>query len=185
MASNADDISDNSGAPNAGSGSAGPGQGGASAGADGGSTVERLRTHAAELRSQAASKAAELREQATDQVFAFASQGKDRATEALDGAAKLINDAAAQIEDRLGGAYGGYARQAGDTVSSLATSLRSKEVDQLVEEARGFIKKSPALALGAAAAAGFLVARLVKAGSTTIETAAKAADSASRERGEG
>lgn len=149
-----------------------------------GGTADKLRGQAAELGSQAASKANELREQATDQVFAFASQGKDRATEALDGAAKLINDAAAQLEDRLGGAYGGYARQAGDTVAGLANSLRTKEVDQLVDEARDFIKKSPALALGAAAAAGFLMSRMIKAGGTTIENAAKVVDAAARNRGD-
>ena len=141
-----------------------------------GSVAEKLRSQAADLGSQATSKVVELRGQATDQIFAFAAQGKDRATEALDGAAKLIGDAAGQVEEKLGGSAGAYARQAAETVSGFATTLRSKEIEDLIVDTRGFVKRSPALALGVAAAAGFLVARVIKAGSTTLETTARSID---------
>jgi len=152
---------------------------------DRGGAGEAQQSTAERLRSQAASKVAELRDQTTDRFFAFAAQGKDRASETLDGAAKLIGDAAAQVETHLGGTYGAYARQAADGVAGLATALRTREVDELFEEARGFVKRSPALAIGAAAAAGFLVARLLKAGGTTLEEASQSVSAAARARGEG
>ena len=43
--------------------------------------------------------AANLKSQATDKVHGFASQGKDKATDALDNVAKLVTDAAATVDD--------------------------------------------------------------------------------------
>ncbi len=49
-------------------------------------------------------------------------------------------------------------------MSGFADTLRAKDVDELVAEARDFVKKSPAVAIGAAAAVGFVLARMVKSG---------------------
>ena len=49
-------------------------------------------------------------------------------------------------------------------MANFSQSLQSKQVDELIGEARAFVKKSPAIAIGTAAAIGFVLARLVKAG---------------------
>ena len=49
-------------------------------------------------------------------------------------------------------------------MSSFAEKLNAKEIDEMVEDARGFVRKSPAVAIGAAAVVGFLVSRLIKSG---------------------
>lgn len=118
-------------------------------------------------------EAGTLKRKATDKAHELADQGKAAATEKLDGFSRLIDDAAGQVDDRLGPQYGDYARSAASTVANLAASLRGKEVDDLVADARDFVKKSPVVAIGAAAAIGFVLARLVKAG---LDAADEAAD---------
>jgi ElaB/YqjD/DUF883 family membrane-anchored ribosome-binding protein len=115
-------------------------------------------------------KAAGLREQATDTVRSYALQGKDRATEALDNVVRLVEDAAATVDDKVGPQYGDYVRRAGDTLAGVATTIRDKDVEDLVDDARNVVRTNPALAIGAAAAVGFLVARIVKAGATPSAT---------------
>ena len=115
-------------------------------------------------------KAAGLREQATDTVRSYALQGKDRASEALDNLVRLVEDAAATVDEKVGPQYGDYVRRAGDTLAGVATTIRDKDVDDLVDDARGVVRSNPTLAIGAAAAAGFLLARIVKAGATPTTT---------------
>lgn len=142
-------------------------------------SADTLKEKAGNLKDQATAQAAELRGKANEQVFAFAAQGKDRVTDSLDGVARYVGDIAAQVEEKLGPQYAGYARQAADAVSGVSASLRDKDVAELFDDARGYVRKSPAVAIGAAAAAGFLISRLVKAGSETLEAAAKDIESKS------
>lgn len=118
-------------------------------------------------------EAGTLKRKAADKAHSLADQGKAAATDRLDDFSRLIDDAAGQVDDRLGSQYGDYARSAANSVASLASTLRGKEVDDLVTDARDFVKKSPVIAIGAAAAIGFVLARLVKAG---IDAADEAAD---------
>lgn len=102
--------------------------------------------------------------QAGDKLRAFADDGKSRATGALDEVAKLIGDAAGTIDEKVGGQFGGYARNASTAVSDFAESLRGRDIDELAAEAREFVRKSPAVAIGGAAAIGFLLARVLRSG---------------------
>jgi len=108
--------------------------------------------------------ASNLSQQAGEKVRTFADDGKTRATGALDDVAKMIEDAAAQVEEKLGGQFGGYTRTAASQVSGFAETLRGKEVDDLIEDARAFVQKSPAIAIGAAAAVGFVLSRVLRSG---------------------
>lgn len=105
-----------------------------------------------------------LKGQAGDRVRQFADDGKTRASDALDELSRVVEDAAVSIEDRLGEDYGGYARKAAEGISSFATTLREREVDELYDDVREFVRRSPAVAIGIAAAVGFTLVRLVKAG---------------------
>jgi ElaB/YqjD/DUF883 family membrane-anchored ribosome-binding protein len=105
--------------------------------------------------------AASFTSQAEAKARDYAAEGKDRAVEALDGVAGLVGDAAAQVSERLGDQYGGYVQQAADAVSGFANTLREKDADEL---ARNVVRSSPAIAIAAAAAVGFLLARVVKSG---------------------
>ncbi|MEZ0242027.1 MAG: hypothetical protein ACAH11_01535 [Sphingomonas sp.] len=132
---------------------------------------------AAEAKKSAADtireEAGKLGSQAADRARAFAGEGKDRATGALDEVAKMLHSAAGDVDERLGADYGRYARSAAEGVSGFAESLRGKEIDDLIGDATAFVKKSPVIAIGAAAAVGFVLARLIKSG---IDAAADLGD---------
>ena len=105
-----------------------------------------------------------LKSQATDKVRDVASQGKDKAAEALDSVTRLVSETADTVDERLGPQYGEYVRRAAGALDGLNDSIRGKEVDELFNDARNLVRKSPAVAIGAAAAIGFLLVRLVKSG---------------------
>jgi ElaB/YqjD/DUF883 family membrane-anchored ribosome-binding protein len=115
-------------------------------------------------------EASKLGTQAADRAREFAGQGKEKATGALDEVAKLFEGAATDVDARLGEEYGKYARSAAQGISNFAESLRGKEVDDLIETATDFVKKSPVIAVGAAAAIGFVMARLIKSGVDAAST---------------
>ncbi|HWH16918.1 MAG TPA: hypothetical protein VNT77_01060 [Allosphingosinicella sp.] len=119
-----------------------------------------------DLKTQLRDGAASLQSQAGDKIRSYAETGKSRATTALDDFSQVVNDAADSIDERLGAEYGEYARRAADAVSGFADTLRSKEVDELFEDGRNLVRKSPGVALGVAAVVGFTLVRLVKAGMT-------------------
>lgn len=126
--------------------------------------VDATKAAAKDAGEKVRAEASKLKGQATDKAREVATDGKEKATGALDEFARLIAEAASTVDERLGEQYGGYARSAADAVSGIAEQLRGKDVDELFEDARGFVKKSPAVAIGTAAAVGFVLARLVKAG---------------------
>ena len=117
-------------------------------------------------------KTAGLRAQAADTARSYAVQGKDKASDVLDNVVKMVGDAAGTIDDKVGAQYGDYVRQASDLLAGFATQLREKDVDDLVEDARSAVRSSPALAIGAAVAVGFAVARVLKAGAGAAAVAA-------------
>ena len=118
----------------------------------------------ADTKAKVADKATELRDQAADKMKVYALQGKDKAVEGLDNVQRLIEDAAETVDSKIGAEYGAYVRQAGASVAAFADQVRGKDVDQLLTDARDLVRQSPALAIGAATAIGFLVARVAKAG---------------------
>lgn len=108
--------------------------------------------------------AAKLGKEAVDRAKTYAEDGKARAGGALDEIVKMINDAASTVDEKLGEQYGQYARTAADKVAGFSEGLKAKELDDLIEDARGFVQKSPAIAIGTAAAIGFVLVRLIQSG---------------------
>jgi ElaB/YqjD/DUF883 family membrane-anchored ribosome-binding protein len=105
-----------------------------------------------------------FKDQAGEKARDAANRGKERAAEAMGGIGKIIRDSAETIDEKVGKQYGDYARTAADAVDGFADKVDAKDVDTLVEDARQFIRKSPAVAIGAAAAIGFILARVIRSG---------------------
>lgn len=124
-----------------------------------GTTADKFRSQFESFKSQASDKARD-----------YAGQGVTKATGALDEAAKFLEDTAKTIEEKVGPQYGRYGFSAAESVSSFADQLRGKDVDELVEDVRSFVRKSPAVAIGAAVGLGFVLARLAKAGAGYEDT---------------
>jgi ElaB/YqjD/DUF883 family membrane-anchored ribosome-binding protein len=119
------------------------------------------------LRDQAQTVVGEARDKAKD----AANQGKGKAAGAMNGLAEIVENIAKTIDEKAGAQYGDYARKAASAVSGAAESLQSKEVEELVDNARDFVRKRPAVAIGAAAAVGFVLTRLIKASSDEDDAA--------------
>lgn len=126
-------------------------------GNDTGSAAERI---VGQVRDQVSN----LRDQASGKAREFAEGGKDRTTELLANLSEIIRDAARSIDDRLGDQYGEYAHKAGDAVAGLASNLKDKSVEDLIDGTRSLVRKSPAVTVGTAALLGFVLVRLVKSG---------------------
>ena len=116
------------------------------------------------LVSQVREQAASLRGQAGDKLRGFADDGKSRATGLLEELAGVIDDAAKSIDARLGEEYGDYAHRASGAVTDLAGRVREKTVDDLVDDTRDLVRKSPGVAIAAAAVVGFALMRVVRTG---------------------
>ena len=140
----------------------GTASGGGDTTGSGGGTREKMK---GQMREQIQS----LKGQATDKAREYADQGKERATTALDNFSEVVQDAARSVDERLGSEYGQYAHRAANAVTQLAEGLRGKSVDDLLEDSRSLIRKSPGVAIGAAALVGFALARVVKAGMPSDE----------------
>ena len=115
--------------------------------------IETLRSESDKLSGQAADKARGL-----------VGQGLERGSEALANVSKLIGDTATGLDERLGEQYGDYARKAATTIEETANRFASKDADELIEDTREFVRKSPGVALAGAAVLGFALVRLVKSG---------------------
>lgn len=125
----------------------------ASTGTTGSSVKEALRTGSDKIKSSA-----------SDKAMGFVTQGIERSSGALTNVSSLIGDTAASLDERLGSQYGDYARSAAQTIERAASRLANKEPEELIEDARGIVRKSPGIALAGAAILGFALVRIVKSG---------------------
>lgn len=147
----------------------------AAPGAFGDDAATKSKASLSDARQQVKDGVTKVQHQAVDKIHALAGDGKAKAGSALDQVAQLLHDAAGQVDEKLGSQYGQYARSAADSVTSLSGAIKDKDVEELLDDARAFVTKSPAVAVGIAAALGFVLARVVQSGVETrspVDTAA-------------
>lgn len=126
--------------------------------------VYREKLAAADLIGEAKALGAEAKARAG----VLAVDGKAKASDALTTLGKVVADNAGLVDGKLGEKYGDYARSAARSIQETAAKLESKDLGELGDEAKSFVRKNPVLALGVAAVAGFLVARAFKGSSETV-----------------
>lgn len=132
-----------------------------------GTSTDSVSDTAAGAKQTLKDEASKLSTKATEKARGLVDEGKARATSALDEFSKMMDDAAGTVDEKLGEQYGQYARSAAQAISGFSDGLRGKEIEDLLADARDFVRKSPAIAIGTAAALGFVLARVVKAGVDT------------------
>jgi len=111
--------------------------------------------------NEAKSRGGEAKDRATE----LAEQGKAGASRAMSTIGKMVDENAPLLDEKVGVKYGDYARQAARSIQGAADRLDEKELGELAEDAKEFVRKSPGLAVGLAAVAGFMLARLFSGGS--------------------
>ncbi|MEO0063297.1 MAG: hypothetical protein RLZZ08_1857 [Pseudomonadota bacterium] len=117
---------------------------------------------AGDYTEQARAKGSDWTAEAKTKATELAYEGKAKASEAISGLSRIVADNAATLDDKLGAKYGDYARTASQSLDEFSTRLEGKSVEELGEDAREMVRKSPAVAVGLAAMAGYLVARLFR-----------------------
>ena len=133
---------------------------GASASSNSGSWTKKLRGGTENFSVQAGTKTREL-----------VGQGLERGSETLANVSRMIGETAGGLDERLGEEFGDYARRAAGSIEEFADRLANKSPDELINDSREFIRKSPGVALAGAAIVGFALARLLKNGLSSSEEA--------------
>ncbi|RYD46953.1 MAG: hypothetical protein EOP60_18280 [Sphingomonadales bacterium] len=144
------------------------------------SAIDEAKAGAAALRAEAAERAGVYRTQAeakskdwATEARAYgedakvkgrdlATQGKGKVSEGLTALGQAVGDSAHVVDEKLGAKYGDYARTASRSLQDAATKLDTKTIDDLAEDGRSFVRKSPGAAVGIAAVFGFMLSRLFR-----------------------
>ncbi len=142
------------------------------------SAVQEAKAGAAALRAEAGERASVYRDQARDKGSdlktdarlygdeakvkgkELATEGKGKLSEGIAALGQMVSDNAHVVDEKVGAKYGDYARSASRSLSDTAARIDSKSVDELAEDGREFVRKSPGLAIGIAAGVGFMLSRL-------------------------
>jgi ElaB/YqjD/DUF883 family membrane-anchored ribosome-binding protein len=146
---------------------------GASAEGDGTASLASTKD---KLVGQVREQVTSLRSQAGTRARSFADDGKAKATSLLDDFSEVIDEAAQAVDRKFGEDYGEYAHRASSAVSGFADRIRAKTVDDLIDDTRDFVRKSPGIAIGIAAVAGFMLVRLIKTGLDDVSGGREAAN---------
>jgi ElaB/YqjD/DUF883 family membrane-anchored ribosome-binding protein len=126
--------------------------------------LTKLKSTAQKAKSTVTNETSSIKDQAGDKLRSAATTTKTKAVEAAGTVSKIVDDAAGKIDENFGAQYGDYARTAAKSIDDFAAKMEAKDVDQIADDARDFVKKRPAIAIGAAAAIGFAIIRLFKSG---------------------
>ena len=120
------------------------------------------KTRAGDYRAQAKTKSGQAGTDAKTKARDLATEGKGKASEALGALGRTVGDTATDIDEKLGVKYGDYARTASRKLQEGGVALDNKSVDELLEDGREAVRKSPAAAVGIAAVVGFFFARMFR-----------------------
>ncbi|QIN83944.1 hypothetical protein GBA63_15790 [Rubrobacter tropicus] len=128
-------------------------------------TAQKAKQQGQQLTRQARQQAGELATRGGEQVKSQLASQKHEASQRLTPIQVALRETAQQLRKQGQAPVAQYADKASDQVERVSGYLRETEVDEMVDEARGFARSRPALFLGGALALGFLGARFLKSSS--------------------
>lgn len=122
------------------------------------STTSTTSTNSSQHSGAAQGLVDRVRETASAQL----STQKDRATDGLGGLARAIRQSTQSLRDNQQETVAQYVEQAADRIDGLSTTLRDRDLTQLVADAEQFARRQPAVFIGASFVLGVLTARFLK-----------------------
>ena len=102
-----------------------------------------------------------VRERASAQLTAQ----KDRATDGLGSVANAVRQSAQPLRQNHQDTIAEYVEKAADQLERFSSRLRERDMGELMDEARQFARRQPALFIAGAFAAGVIGARFLKSSS--------------------
>lgn len=123
---------------------------------------DEARTRAGQYRDDAKARSEDWAVEAKVKGRELADTGKTKASEGLTALSRVIDENASTLDEKLGAKYGDYARNASRSLQENAQRLNDRSIDELADDGREAIRKSPVAAVGIAAVVGFFFARLFR-----------------------
>jgi hypothetical protein len=130
-----------------------------------GEVAQQAKQQGQQLVQQARQQANDLASRGGEQVKSQLANQKHEASQRLTPVQVALRETAQQLRKQGQAPVAQYADKTSDQVERFSGYLRETEVDEMVEEARGFARSRPGLFLGGALALGFLGARFLKSSS--------------------
>ena len=130
-----------------------------------GSRVGQSAEQAKQQTQQARQQAGELANRGSEQVKSQLANQKHEAAQRLTPVQTALRETGQQLRKQGQGPVAEYADKAAGQVERFSGYLRDTEVDEILDEARGFARQRPALFLGSAVALGFFATRFLKSSS--------------------
>src|SRR5690606_5090337 len=90
-------------------------------------------------------------------------QQKQRLCDGITGAAEAARAAAERLEEREDRSIAGYARTAADGLEQVRDYLAAADVNDMLDDVRGFTRRHPEWVLGGLFVAGLAMSRFLKA----------------------
>ena len=118
--------------------------------------------------SGASEKADELLEAARRRGRGLLDRQKSAAGDELHSVADVMRDAAKRFEEREESGVAEYVEKAAEAVERVSSTLRERNLEELLGEAEDTLRRRPAVFLGATAVVGFALGRFLRAGSQRI-----------------
>jgi hypothetical protein len=104
-----------------------------------------------------------------ERASAGLSNQKDRASEGLGTVAQAVRQSTQQLRDQNHETIARYVDQAAEQIERFSSTLRQKDINDIVNDASRLARRQPALFIGSAFAIGLLGARFMKSSRETGE----------------
>ena len=127
--------------------------------------AEQAKQKTGEAADQAKQKAGELTDQAKQQATQQLASQKERASTSLSSISKALHDASGTLRNEDQGAVAGYVDDAARQMEQFADVLQNRSVGELLDEAKRYARREPAIFLGGAMVLGLFGARFLKSSS--------------------
>ncbi len=150
-----------------------PGQTGSSSRS--GEVAGQAKQQGQQIAQQARQQASDLANRGTEQVKSQLANQKHEASQRMVPVHSALRETGQQLRKQGQGSVAEYADKAADQVERFSGYLRETEVDEIMDEARGFARRRPGVFLGGAVALGFLATRFLKSTSQEAGSAGNGA----------
>jgi YHS domain-containing protein len=114
------------------------------------------------LKEKAGGKGKEFFEKGREKAKSLAVNQKGKAAEGIERVAQSLRSTAKTFEDHSQIGISRYADQIAGRMEVASHYVRDTEIEQIIDDAESAVRNRPAMVLGAAFAAGLLLARFLK-----------------------
>ncbi len=130
-----------------------------------GQVKEQAKQQTQQVAHQARQQASDLANRGGEQLKGQLANQKHQAAQRMTPVQAALRETAQQLRNQGQGPVAEYADSAADRVERFAGYLRENDVDTLLNDARGFARRNPAVFLGSGVALGFVGTRFLKSSS--------------------